>query len=153
MNAQHNATPNSAAFLRRQQAEARAALHATATDLKRDLLHAIDPQTWIQISPWATLGVAAASGFAAAAVVVPGRHSPVTAPPNSPEAIPASSNAAPPASGKASGAIWAAVSTGLYGLARVALSEVISSAMRMDPVRESAETAYETADVDSDVFV
>lgn len=148
MNARRDGSLNSAAFLRRQQAEARAALQTTVSELKRDLRNVVDPQTWVQIAPWATLGVAAASGFAAAAVVVPGRHSSAPAASIEPNAIPAA-----PSSGKASGAIWAAVSTGLYGLGRLALTEVISSAMRMDPVRESAETADETADVDSDVFV
>lgn len=137
-----DAAPNSAAYLRRQQAEARIALQKTVRDLKRDVVAALDPQTWAQISPWATLGVAAASGFGAAAVVVPGRKpsTPVTAEP------PETATSGPPVSSATTGktgTVWAAVTTGLYGLARIALAEVISSAMRTEPLREPENTDVE----------
>jgi hypothetical protein len=138
-NAHQNIPPNSAAFLKRQQAEAQVAISKTVRALKRDLVAAIDPQTWVKISPWATIGIAAVSGFTAAAVVVPGRQHPVPPANGVPPGPPDPSATAPPSPPKTSGAVWAAVSTGLYGLARIALTEIVSSAMRGEPVTEPLE--------------
>lgn len=149
VNARRDPIPNSAAFLRRQQAEARHALQVTLRNLKRDLLSAADPETWVQIAPWTTVGVAAASGFAAAAVAVPARHSSTAAAPIAPATNATdASTAAPLTSDKGWGAIGAAVSAGVYGVIRLALTEVISSALRMDPLRDSSEIA----DTDAEVF-
>lgn len=60
--------------MRRQAADAKAAIGAATNDLKRDLAQGIDPRGWIQVAPWTTLAAAAVAGFAAAAVAVPSKE-------------------------------------------------------------------------------
>jgi len=64
-----SAAPTEAALLACEAAQARAALQAAINDLKKSLGTAADPRVWTQNHPWAGVGVAAAAGFAAAALL------------------------------------------------------------------------------------
>jgi hypothetical protein len=58
-------------LLAREAAAAQAAALGAIADLKAGLATAADPRLWAQQHPWAAVGIAAAAGFAAAALVVP----------------------------------------------------------------------------------
>ena len=64
-----SAAPTEAAHLEREAAQARAALRGAIEDLKQSLYHAADPRVWTEKYPLAGVGVAAAAGFAAAALM------------------------------------------------------------------------------------
>jgi ElaB/YqjD/DUF883 family membrane-anchored ribosome-binding protein len=66
------ATPLSeSAFLTKQAADAKAAMSRVISDVKHELAQGADPREWMQVHPWATMGVAAVAGFLAASVLVP----------------------------------------------------------------------------------
>jgi hypothetical protein len=60
-------------FLENEGADAKAGLTQALDDLKVDLLHGADVRVWARNHPWATVGVAAAAGFALAAALTPRR--------------------------------------------------------------------------------
>ncbi len=60
-----------AAFLRRQAAQAKAAIAQTAKDMGTNLGHAIDVRLWTKDHPWSMIAAAVVGGFAAAATLVP----------------------------------------------------------------------------------
>jgi hypothetical protein len=41
------------------------------SDMKHELAEGADPREWMQVHPWATMGVAAVAGFLAASMLVP----------------------------------------------------------------------------------
>src|SRR5689334_5167516 len=58
-------------FLKRQSNDARAAISRAMRDVQHEIAQSADPRAWMKVHPWATLGVAAVAGFAAAAVAIP----------------------------------------------------------------------------------
>lgn len=64
-----SAAPTEAALLECEAAQARAALRGAIEDLKQSLRHAADPRVWTEKHPWAGVGLAAAAGFGAAALI------------------------------------------------------------------------------------
>ena len=65
------ASDREADLLAREAKAAQAAVLEAIGDLKSGLSTAADPRLWAQQHPWAAIGVAAAAGFAAAALLVP----------------------------------------------------------------------------------
>ena len=61
-------------FLTLQQEHAKAAIGRALTGMKDDFGQAIDPTPWMKSYPWATLGVSAVAGFAAAAMLIPSKE-------------------------------------------------------------------------------
>jgi len=61
---------NEADFLARQSALARSAISGTLVQAGHGLKQAVDPRTWTRRYPWASMGVAAVMGGAAATLVV-----------------------------------------------------------------------------------
>src|SRR5215217_2801559 len=69
------ATPLSeSAYLAQQANDARAAISRAVDDLKREMLHSVDPGAWMKTHPWATMGAAAVAGFVAAAATIPSKE-------------------------------------------------------------------------------
>jgi hypothetical protein len=58
-------------LLRAEAARARIALHDALLGVKRSLVRTADPVQWASSHPWISVGVAAATGFAAASAIVP----------------------------------------------------------------------------------
>jgi hypothetical protein len=58
-------------YLAREVTDAKAALSHSLAELKLGLTESADLRQWVKYYPWASLGAAAAAGFAAAAAVTP----------------------------------------------------------------------------------
>lgn len=69
-------TEAEAEFLARQAAEAKAAVTASIERLQESLRDSADITEWTRQYPWASVGVAAACGFLAAAALTPSGHDP-----------------------------------------------------------------------------
>ncbi|MBI3461787.1 MAG: hypothetical protein HY000_01830 [Planctomycetes bacterium] len=68
---QNTKAEREADLLAHEAAAAQAAALGAIQDLKTGLATAADPRLWAEQHPWAAVGIAAAAGFAAAALVMP----------------------------------------------------------------------------------
>jgi hypothetical protein len=68
---QSDADLSEADYLAREVADAKAALSKSLAELKLGLTTSADLRQWVKYYPWASLGAAAAAGFAAATAVTP----------------------------------------------------------------------------------
>ncbi len=71
MSAHEDKRASEAEFLAHEAERAQAAIANTLDELKRSIETAVDPVRWAKEHPWAALGIAAVSGFAAATIVTP----------------------------------------------------------------------------------
>jgi len=125
--------------LDRQVAEAKAAVLRTLDDVKANLGTAADVRLWTQRYPWFAIGVAAATGFAAASLVTPSREQSLQekfdeltrgrqehAPASSTERV--AENAAAAASTRS--AVMTTVFGSLFEILRMVVTNFATSAMR-----------------------
>jgi hypothetical protein len=68
----HESELSEADYLARELVDAQAALSHALADLKSGVANSTDLRQWVQHYPWAALGAAVVTGFAAAAAVTPG---------------------------------------------------------------------------------
>jgi len=118
------------ALLERHREAAQIAAAATWNDMQRDLVRVMDIRPYVRSYPWVSMGASIATGMLAAGLLVPGRGAEKIQTATQPQPQPVVD--ARPRSG-IGGAIWSALIAGLYGLARVTLTQFIGSVMRTDP--------------------
>ena len=128
--------------LDRQVAEAKEAVLRTLDDVKANLGTAADVRLWTQRYPWLAVGVAAATGFAAASLVTPSRGQSLqdkideltlANKDNKEQSVPAETDrAANAAAAKAStrSAIATTIFGSLFEILRMAMTNFAMSAMR-----------------------
>jgi hypothetical protein len=122
-------------LLRAEAEQARIALREALLGIKNSFVRTADPAEWARTHPWVSVGVAAATGFAAASAIIPspgqraadkwsGVMSRLT-----PQQLAASTNGSLPPSATApnpSASIWTSVIDSLFDLAKVAITNFIT---------------------------
>jgi ElaB/YqjD/DUF883 family membrane-anchored ribosome-binding protein len=107
-------------YLAQQTEQARAAIQQTIAAIQQSLRDSADLKAWAQQYPWATVGVAAASGFAATAMVLQAggdRHA------NEPPAAEAASRES------RGGGIWEPITSALADVLKTVLQSTVLAAV------------------------
>ncbi len=121
-------------FLAREVADAKAALVDTVVEIKSSAIESMDLRAWARQYPWAALGVAAVTGFAAATMLSKKPPAADNQPDSSPAPNPAASPPPPQAAGiyptSATSGLKAMIIGALFGLAKLVIENLLVAAIR-----------------------